>query len=216
VTSAELEPLQFYDALTQPPLELFWPRATGEATVNMQPAQRRFNAYCNTTGFLGLGKMEVPNYKIRVKLYQAPWVGRVGVFFGYQQAVYQGRPAWKCHLIQIMTDGVLPKKGTFKLERSVCYLVPGTKLGTAIVPDGITTKNILDPLEREYIMELDVVQPRGLVSVVFGSQDHQELLKTGNNNFKPEDFLGEFGIYLSRSSCWVREPSFMLLEGSNP
>jgi hypothetical protein len=224
------EALEFrhqYDALERRPVELLWSGGSAESEWIYDGKLNQLQVNTRAPGILGLGKIETPGFRIQITMLQLPWQGGLGLVFGYRQSFVNGSTRTVFQMIQLAANETLPvrpeddpvkaakKPPLFRLERLKAYLHPGTPLGTMIVDHRLTAQNIQFLDRSEHTLELIVEDGKGLTSVRLDSMDFPELVKPFvNDNFQPEDYQGDFGVYNVRSSCRYRKALFTLYERS--
>jgi hypothetical protein len=191
----ELKPGEWHALLEQPPTKLIWPHKPGLTRWTHYPESREVWTSCSTdTGLLRVGGVRQPAYKLRVNINQARWGGGVGVFFGYGDGVYDGKPCVRYQFVELRPYmGARDPKRALVLLRGVAYARPTEQAANVFHQDPRGSFSMPVPAIGAHLLELDV-DSRGLVGVRWDGADMPTLTAPAENEkFTPADYVGDFG-----------------------
>jgi serine/threonine protein kinase len=200
-----LKPGAWNELLDQRPTVFHW-RNLPEAQWEHKPAARTLWVTTGHVGYLSLGRVESPGYRLVVGFRQErQWTGGFGVFVGGQVGADGVR---RCQVVQLLP---VPGARPFSLQRGPATVkprsgsLPFTSFGT------VAAANIEMPGQREQRLEL-VVTPLGLTAARWDGIDRPELVGEANRTFTPADYQGEFGIVCDHCSVVIPYAQIMPTE----
>ena len=212
-TKQPLAPGVRHDLLTRKPTPLRWPDWLLDKRLNYDSEARDLFVSSRDRGLIGLGETAAPRYRIAVTIQQDPWIGNVGLFFGFRDDPINGAPAQRYQVVQLLA-------------------VPGAEQGTLLrvgwktesyegLPDkekGVGRKLVdSQPPFRltpgKHRLEL-TIGPEGLEAVAL---DDKVLPGLSVTNVKdaappPADSKGKFGVYLHNGNGTFSEASYLFQE----
>jgi hypothetical protein len=204
--------------LDRQPEEMVWPRTA--LPPFFDPRQQRLLVNCDSLGLLRLGDTPAAGYKIQVAIAQTRWVGGIGIFFGAREERDGKNTILRYQRIELLHFAPPRKAGapdTFSLAR--------TKGVRSKSPDGEPQsndlelcQNLLPPLTGPaYFLEIQVSSRGGLRAVRWGGEDLKELVThQANGVFAPRDYVGGFGLYISKGTGVFTDARIMILEKDEP
>jgi tRNA A-37 threonylcarbamoyl transferase component Bud32 len=203
---------QWNNLLDRPPTEVYWRDPTGQSRWAFDDKAEILSVNTFESTLLGLGRAEVPAYKLQVGLRQARWTGGIGAFFGGRQEPGKESPAYHYQAIQLGQVG--PAAERFALSRSQgrIELRPGKRPRLSSV--GMTSGLLDHPLiGQEHVLEIMVTRRDGLASVRWNGKVIRELIsRSVNARFHEGDYNGDFGVLCDPGSVTVSSARFMPLE----
>lgn len=129
-------PGEWFPLLTREPEQLLWPEDLAKSRWTFLPERNELWMQCSGHGLLKIGESH-RDYDLKIEIAQATWAGWLGIFFGMQDDVLAGFPAYRCEVITVR--GQTPRNGQFgaTLERSIFKstigVEPARTLGTKFV-----------------------------------------------------------------------------------
>jgi hypothetical protein len=196
--------------LEQPPRQLTWPDDSPPPQWLEQ--RQQLSVQCNGLGLLRLGTTPVGSYKIQLGIRQSPWVGGVGLFFGWHKDQVEGKPCVKLQLLQLQSRALGGGGKEFVLLRSrgTMWEVKGRKIPS--LQD--TASAILERVPpHEQILEIEVGRIGPLLSVRWGGKEMPGLTTTAANSLlAADDYRGAFGTFTSFSPAVFGNVRLMILE----
>jgi hypothetical protein len=201
-----LKPGAWNELLDQRPTVFHW-RNLPEAQWEHKPGARTLWVTTGHVGYLSLGRIESPGYRLVVGFRQErQWTGGFGVFIGGRVGVDD------VHLSQVVQLLPVPRARPFSLQRGPATAKP--RPGTVPVTSfgAVAAADIEMPTLKEHRLEL-VVTPLGLATVRWDGVDRPELVRgDANRTFTPADYQGEFGIVCDHCSVVVPYAQIMPTE----
>jgi hypothetical protein len=85
-----------------------WP-LEGNNLRRFEADRQLLHLRCDGTGLAALGHTAAPRYELAATFSQTPWVGGVGLFFGYGERVIDGQPVLGYQTVEFHPDE--PKNG---------------------------------------------------------------------------------------------------------
>jgi hypothetical protein len=196
--------------LEREPAPLRWPSPGKNSFRLHRPEQREIALSCEGLGMLGLGHTTAPSYRIAVTVQQNPWTGGVGVFFGYQPRVFEGKPARFYQLIELVTVPQPQGGPLFRLDWKTVHCGAPPLQHEASQLRGVSATFRVSP--QEHRLEL-AVGPKGLDAVSWdGKVLPRPRAAVVSAPPPPADYRGEFGLYVRRGSGVFREAVYLYRE----
>jgi serine/threonine protein kinase len=192
---APLAPGVWRDLLEQPPTRLLWPSERFNPRLYYDEGKREITVTCQGNALLALGETKELDFQIEMDMHQNPWAGNVGLFFGYQDTIYQGRPTKKYQLLRFQHAGRQPSTYIFAWQQLFCHDTPGFYDCGGM---GASELFQLDPQHHRVRM---TVQGGQLVRVTWDGTALPRL-STAEASLpptSPTEYHGTFGIFLERS-----------------
>jgi hypothetical protein len=207
--SPALAPGVWNPLLEREPVLLRWPAPGKNSYRHHRREQRELVLSSEGLGLLGLGETTAPAYRLAATMQQNPWTGNVGLFFGYQDRVFEGNPAQFYQLVELVAIPQ-PKGGPlFRLDWKTVHCA-GPPQHEASHLRGVSPTFGLSA--GEHRLELAVGR-KGLEAV---SWDGKVLPRPSAAVVlrppPPADYRGQFGLYVRLANGVFREAVYLYEE----
>ncbi|MDB5392241.1 MAG: pknB 30 [Planctomycetaceae bacterium] len=211
--SASIEPAMpipgtWFPVLTQSPKLLEWPADSKNSRWQLEPERHQLWVTCERRCLMKFGRVETGDFQIQCNLFQSPWSGQIGIFWGRHQQQENGV---ECYKIQLLDLQVRKEAGQMKsfLQRAVL-----TRAMTGKERDLNRTTFAAVPLadlaQRDQQLQL-VVQGGRVTRIRWGDQILSDLMPAHTDQFVTlNDSYGDWGIWLDNSSGVFRNLELFL------
>jgi hypothetical protein len=200
----EVETGVWYPLLDREPRKLIWPGSNNSNHV-LDPDQGRMWVTCDGTGLFALGSTDADDFTYRIDIHQNQWEGGVGIFFGYREDVFDGKPCGRFQRLLLTRekgpDSALQKRA-FKISRSLETAQLNSAANremTTTLSEAVLKFPSIDP------QTLEIVVRDGILSrVAWGGAEVPELIDP-----RPEEeagfrnIRGSFGTFHRQSGAMV-------------
>lgn len=198
-------PMIWVNHLEQPPQPIFWPGG-GLSSWAYNPELQQITLTCNDKGLLRLGKRSNPKYRLQVGLHQNRWTGGIAVFFGLHEAVHEGEPAFRFQFIRLNSIPVNPIK--YSLTRGWAAL---TKDERHHFKSTVVCEASIAAPRGEQLLEIEIEDSRLADVRLNGIVAADLLLPEFGKEFIPEDYRGEFGLFVTTTDAIVPQARSMVV-----
>ncbi len=201
--------------LTREPTPLLWPEWDKNKKIHYDPQGQEVQVSCQGLALIPLGEVAAARYQVAVTLEQHPWVGKIGLFFGYRDGAAggPGKPSYQVLALSSVRSAAQGQpvqvdwhevshrdaaKRDLRDDRTIANsdavrLAPGQhRLTLTVGPEGL----------EEVRLDADLL--RGLSAAGAAAR--------GTRPPPPEDYRGLFGIHVENGNGVFREASY-LFEG---
>ncbi len=204
----------WHDLLARAPTPLRWPDRVKGKRLHYDPAARELVVSSPELGLIALGETAAPRYRIAVIFQQDPWVGNVGLFFGYRDDPVNGKPADHYQIVELLT---VPGAGPGTLLRldwkAESHDIPPETAPFERMASGKLAGSptfVLRP--GQHRLEL-TVGANGLEAVALDDEVKAELRAAGvPNALTPADYKGKFGVYVLKGNGTFTEARYLFHE----
>jgi serine/threonine protein kinase len=207
----DLELMRWYPLLNREPKRIIWP-ADALSSIHFDPAPRsRLNASCADLGILSFGRIAVPGYRLRMDLHQNQWRGDVGLILGLRpNTEAAGGYRAQCLLFRTMDAPRQPRRLTLRRTQMIFTPNPDGEFRVQRLKTFDSIVNL--PTGLSETIELEVL-PAGLSHIRWIGADVTGLCTPeANQAFTPEDYSGDFGVFLLEADCTVSSVQLMPLK----
>ncbi len=160
-----------------------------------------------------LGRVQRVDYRLQVNIRQNTWTGGTGVYFGYRDAVVDGKPGKQFFTITLERSPSNKLQASFQLLWSR-HQEPD-RLGNSRIDQLRAVPLRLPPPETS--LEINVTQ-NGVKEVRWDGAPLPDLVKLHPNvgRLAAADFDGTFGLYNVHSSTMYRNANLLVFERNVP
>ncbi|QDU98678.1 serine/threonine protein kinase [Lignipirellula cremea] len=201
-----------YTLLNREPERLYWVQ-DATSSVHHDPLRKSLAAQCTDLGLLSLGSVSTPSYTLRFDLYQPKWTGGFGVFWGYQECIYDDQPSHTFHRLDVRLVG-LDEQGNrrYALVRARVFAVPNARADIDLVAETSGGGEIV--VERGKTAEIELkIGATGLIAFRCSGEPLKSICETEiNKEYTAESNMGKFGVYLILSNVSVPYASIVVDE----
>ena len=211
-----LVPGRWYNLLNRPPRKLYWPVEAADPAFDA--ARETLSVNGNHLGLLRLGTVTKPGYVIRMKVRQnGGWTGRFGVFFGYRTRTDgEGRTVAAFQYVELRPGGPAGN-APLRLIRAKSTLTREANGQMTEFFRNLRCADLHDSEPVEHILRVEVGAEGGLIGVQWGNDRASDLTtEAANAFFRPEDYVGDFGLYMKGTSAEIREAQAMIFTEDAP
>ena len=198
-------PGKWFSLLQRPPPAILWPVDSRNSRWDHHPEEQELWVSCAGRGLIKLGEVAKGDYDLQLNLFQSPWVGHVGLFFG-------------CHNVAL--DGVVCRR--LQLLELHCELDQGRQKATLMrklmVLDEQSNQRISQTIAgaelpeialRDQVLRISVEHGR-LKAVAWNDAPLYALTNPEINDLvKAEDGWGEIGAYAHSAAGVFRRPELL-------
>src|SRR5205085_1951554 len=86
------DPLGWRARLGQDPREVIWPNHRGTGMLAFRNELQAYEINSDAIRMVSLGQLDQSRTKVAVSIRQPLWHGGAGLFFGYRESTYEGKP----------------------------------------------------------------------------------------------------------------------------
>ncbi len=203
----QLAPGVWNPLLVREPEALSWPLPGKNSHKLFKPGERELLVSCEEVGLLALGQTTAPHYQLTITMQQSPWVGGIGVFFGYRKNADAERPARHYQVLELSSANRENQRQPLRLDwKTVKQEGDRQSCGSNAVSAAFS----LSP--REHRLGL-TVGPAGLEEVTLDGKVLPALRTSAvANPPRPADFRGAFGVYISTGNGVFRNAHYLFNE----
>jgi hypothetical protein len=201
----------WHPLLAKEPVPLRWPAGMNNHK-RFDAAAREVVLSSDELGLLALGETAAPHYQLVVKLQQSPWVGNVGLFFGYQDRPAEKGPGQSYQVVELSSAVQADQTRKWWVSwRTIDQLgAPGRQRQ---IDKAHGTSAPFDVSPGEHRLAL-TVGAGGLESVYWDDDKVLPRLKAAGANPPPAGaYRGRFGLYVSNGNGAFRDARFLFREG---
>jgi serine/threonine protein kinase len=201
---------QWHRLLTQqqPPFSVFREDSRLEFEPQFYPGREEL--WLNAPGMtmMGLGKTNDAGYRIQLDIRQTRWIGDVGLFFGWREAVFNAAPCRRCQVLKLINSN-----GTFQLARTMVVHFHGNKYPT-LWDAHVPLARVDRPLDGEWCrLEMEVRWELGLCAVSWKGKALPTLVTfDANKDYQEIDYIGDFGIWNQKCESRIGNSQFKLFQ----
>jgi serine/threonine protein kinase len=223
ISLEQFEPNVLYPTFDHEPKPLTWGNP-GNSEVSWSPEGRALRStFSGPQGLLSCGDMQADLFLLDVTMFQAPWGGQAGIFFGFQGEMKDGE--WEKFSYEAITIEAVPPiplpnpgapppvplKSRYTLVRAY-YRAERT--GDRISPPSrtiLTGETIEDPENREYTLSIRC-QDGFLIDVRWNGVQYGKLTDLVVKSPFPRQYKGQFGTFQCENTTTFRQFQFMLFK----
>jgi serine/threonine protein kinase len=199
-------PGEWQDLLAREPAPLRWPDWM-KKELRYEATARTLHVSASDRGLVKLGETKAARWRLAVKFQQTPWVGNVGLFFGYRAEAGDGEPGDRYQVIELVSNGQAPAV-PFRLAWTV-ETHRGAPPREQFVGRGVAASEEFRLAPGEHTLEL-AAGPDGLESAAL---DGKVVLRTARPAKPPAaDCRGVFGVYVHNGNGTLSESQFLYYE----
>jgi serine/threonine protein kinase len=205
----------WHPLLTREPLHLIWPEWDKTGIHRYEPDKREFQLSCKSVALFALGETTAPRYQVAVTLEQHPWIGNIGLFFGFREETVEGR--WKqtyqtLALSAVGTGASQPLRMDWQQMSHTNPALRELRTERTIT----TSANPIRPSPQEHRLMVSI-GPGGLEEVkwdedVLSGLSAAEAARRKTKLPAPEDYRGRFGIYVDRGNGVFSQANYLFRE----
>jgi eukaryotic-like serine/threonine-protein kinase len=205
-------PGRWYNLLDKPPQELDWPKSALRPMFD--PNLKELLVNFEGIGLVKFGTTPNAGYKFQVLIGQHQWTGGVGVFFGYHDSEYEGRPCVKYQRIKVVRNAAGDPQRPFMLYRErdmIRTLADGRRQRAPLT---VATQSVPRPNSGEQVLEIYVLPGQGCLQAVrWGGELLPDLVtQQANSGLAEGDYGGALGALCANGTGVFREARLLLLE----
>lgn len=193
--------------LVREPIPLHWPDRGKNDRKLYDPDLRELVVSCQELGLLALGQTTARHYQLTIAMEQSPWVGGIGVFFGYRGNSDPERPTRHYQVLELSPVKQENQGQPMRLDwKTVTQEGGRLSFGT----NAVSAPFPLSP--REHHLGL-TVGPTGLEEVTLDDKVLPALRTPSDANPpQPTDFRGAFGIFIYTGNGVFRDARYLFHE----
>ena len=209
---------QWHTLLEKSPEKIWWTEGLTSFALTHSPDQKSINASVKGYALLGFGSTNHKHYRFEVELQEPTWTEGAGLFFGYHDDQYFGKPCERFQAIYLsIQNKASSTRARYCLQRA--GMVTQLKLGAIGVRD-----NSRGPIDRPEATLIPKISPgvakfgievdeNGLKDVWWNETHFPELVgPKANGQFQPMDYAGSFGAYYCQTSAEFKNARVMYIE----
>ncbi|HWG45492.1 MAG TPA: serine/threonine-protein kinase [Gemmataceae bacterium] len=197
--------------LTREPAALRWPDPGKNSHKLFKPGSRELVVSCEELGLLALGETASPRYEFIVTLQQNPWVGNIGLFFGYKEGVDKAGPTQSYHALVIISERQANQGQFMRLEWKT-VLHKGGINGVQQHSWTNASSSLFQLAPKEHRLGLKVGSA-GLESVTLDGMVLKGLSSATAKNFPSSvGYKGKFGVYVYTGNGAFRDARYFFHE----
>jgi serine/threonine protein kinase len=207
------EPNRLYPTFHRQPKPLTWANP-GNSNVTCNPDGHELRStYSGPQGLLSCGDMQASSFSLEVTMFQAPWGGQAGIFFGFQGETKDGeweKFSYEAITIEAVSPVPAPKfrymlvRKHFRAERAGDRISPPS-------PTILAGEGIEDLENREYTLSIRC-QDGFLIDVRWNGELFDRLTDRVVKSPFPRQYKGQFGTFQCENSTTFRQFQFMLFK----
>ncbi len=204
------EPGKWFSLLQQRPEVFVWPVDLRNSRWDHRAQEDELWVNCASLGMIKLGEVVKGDYKLQLNLFQSPWVGNVGLFFGGHPVEIDGIHCRRFQLIQLQCVSERIGQKT-NLHRSLLVLDDQSHVRSLQTIAGVLLPTLA---LRDQSLRIFIENQR-LQMVEWADSNLLDLNSPALNTvFEPADHFGDFGIYVFSATGVFRRPELLLIQGN--
>ena len=192
--------------LKRPPEILVWPQDMRNSRWEHRSAEDELWVQCESMALFKLMDVSDTEYKFQLDLFQSPWVGEIGLFFGGHPTEANGTRRRQIQLIKLVREADR-MNSLFFVHRILLTFNEQHKLQSSRI---LCVSTLPKLLPREQSLRIRVQQNQ-LTHVEWNDNELHELISDDINSYlMPLDATGDLGIYIAGASAVFRHSELLL------
>jgi len=203
------KPAVWEDLFERPPTEFVWWNPAGTSNWTFNEKAKTLNINCYTTAFLSLGRTNAERYKFQIRLRQATWTGRCGIFFGAHSTGKDKE--FKAQVLELRANvgQNLKQFALYRVETAIQFL---PSKPPSVRPSSIAEAELPLPETQSYFIEVQIDRT-GVAEVAWDGRRTEGITTAKvNSRFAPGDYKGQFGIFCQASAVTIEVARIMIVE----
>lgn len=201
-----------FPLLTREPAVLRWPQQGKNTYKRFLPEMREMNISCEEVGLIALGETSASRYQFAITIHQKPWIGNLGVFFGYRERQGEEGASQHYQVLELKSEELNARQGRLLQVdwNSISHFDAAKEPGRFI--DMQNASPSFSPTAAPHRLEL-TVGPKGLEKVKWDDRVLDGLCAEKATLPPPRAaYRGKFGIYAREGSGIFRDATYLFQE----